>query len=167
MSVTAVNVITVVGNLTDNLTLSNLQNGAAVVNFTIAVTPRRFDRDANAFKDGEAVFYKSSIWRLDAENFAKSLHKGDRVVAIGEIKPNNYEKDGVKVSSFELDVQEIAASLAFATVVLTRNPSKGGNSAPATAPVAQVAAQAAAPTAVAAPAAPAAAQAPADDDDFS
>ena len=167
MAVQNVNITTVVGNLTDNPTLTHTQQGAAVVNFTIASTPRRFDRAADAFKDGDTVFYKSSVWRADAENFAKSLVKGNRVIAVGEIKPNNYEKDGVKVASFELDVHEIGASLAFATVVVTRTAG-GANSAPAAAAPAAAPAAAVAAPAVAAVAAPVAvAVAASSDDDFS
>jgi single-strand DNA-binding protein len=166
MAVSAVNILPVVGNLTEDPQLVTTQSGAGVVNFTIASTPRRFDRETNTFKDGDALFYRSSVWRKDAENLAASLHKGDRVIAIGEIKPNNYEKDGVKVSGFEFDVHEVAASLAFATVAVTRNPSKGNGAPQAAAPAAPaapvVAAAPVAAPAVAAPAAPVE-----DDNDFS
>ncbi len=123
--------ITVVGNLTADPELRYTQNGLAVANFTIAQTPRTFDRASNEWKDGEAVFLRSSIWRDGAEHVAASLKKGMRVVATGELKQRSYEtKEGEKRTSIELEVDEIGASLRYATAVVTRAASKTPEAAP-------------------------------------
>ena len=90
-------IITVVGNLTADPELRYTQNGLAVANFTIASTPRTFDRQANDWKDGEALFLRASCWREFAEHVAGSLTKGSRVVATGRLKQRSYEtKEGEK-----------------------------------------------------------------------
>lgn len=131
-------IITVVGNLTADPEMRFTPSGSAVANFTIASTPRTFDRQSNEWKDGETLFLRSSIWREAAENVAESLTKGMRVVAQGRLKARSYEKDGQKRTSYELDVDEIGPSLRYATAKVTRKPSAGfggnnggGNTAPA------------------------------------
>ncbi len=79
-------VITVIGNLTSDPELRFTPSGAAVANFTIASTPRTFDRQTNEWKDGDTLFLNCSIWRQAAENVAESLQKGMRVVAQGRLK---------------------------------------------------------------------------------
>jgi len=119
-------IITVVGNLTADPELRFTPNGAAVANFTIASTPRTFDKASNEWKDGETLFLRSSIWREAAENVAESLTKGTRVVAQGRLKARSYEtKEGEKRTSYELDVDEIGPSLRYATAKVTRKPSNG------------------------------------------
>ena len=114
-------VITVVGNLTSDPELRYTQNGLAVANFTIASTPRSFDRAANDWKDGEALFLRASVWREFAEHVAGSLTKGARVVATGRLKQRSYEtKEGEKRTSIELEVDEIGPSLRYATAQVTR-----------------------------------------------
>jgi single-strand DNA-binding protein len=114
-------VITVVGNLTSDPELRYTQNGLAVANFTIASTPRNFDRAANDWKDGEALFLRASVWREFAEHVAGSLTKGARVVATGRLKQRSYEtKEGEKRTSIELEVDEIGPSLRYATAQVTR-----------------------------------------------
>lgn len=114
-------VITVVGNLTSDPELRYTQNGLAVANFTIASTPRSFDRAANDWKDGEALFMRASVWREFAEHVAGSLTKGSRVVATGRLKQRSYEtKEGEKRTSIELEVDEIGPSLRYATAQVTR-----------------------------------------------
>ncbi|MFP7834454.1 single-stranded DNA-binding protein [Marisediminicola sp. LYQ134] len=114
-------VITVVGNLTSDPELRYTQNGLAVANFTIASTPRTFDRAANDWKDGEALFLRASVWREFAEHVAGSLTKGARVVATGRLKQRSYEtKEGEKRTSIELEVDEIGPSLRYATAQVTR-----------------------------------------------
>ena len=101
-------VITVVGNLTSDPELRYTQNGLAVANFTIASTPRNFDRATNDWKDGEALFLRASVWREFAEHVAGSLTKGSRVIATGRLKQRSYEtKEGEKRTSIELEVDEI------------------------------------------------------------
>src|SRR6201994_305488 len=108
--------ITVVGNLVDDPELRFTPSGAAVANFRIASTPRTFDRQANDWKDGEALFLSCSVWRQAAENVAESLQRGMRVVVQGRLKARSYEtREGEKRTSFEVDVEEIGPSLTFAT----------------------------------------------------
>ncbi|CAN5538786.1 single-stranded DNA-binding protein [soil metagenome] len=114
-------IITVVGNLTADPELRYTQNGLAVANFTIASTPRTFDRQANDWKDGDALFLRASCWREFAEHVAGSLTKGSRVVATGRLKQRSYEtKEGEKRTSIELEVDEIGPSLRYATAQVTR-----------------------------------------------
>jgi single-strand DNA-binding protein len=124
-------VITVVGNLTSDPELRYTQNGLAVANFTIASTPRNFDRASNDWKDGEALFLRASVWREFAEHVAGSLTKGSRVIATGRLKQRSYEtKEGEKRTSIELEVDEIGPSLRYATAQVTRAASSrdgGGN----------------------------------------
>ena len=126
-------VITVVGNLTSDPELRYTQNGLAVANFTIASTPRNFDRAANEWKDGDALFLRASVWREFAEHVAGSLTKGSRVIASGRLKQRSYEtKEGEKRTSFELEIDEIGPSLRYATASLTRAQSSSRGGAPAT-----------------------------------
>ena len=114
-------IITVVGNLTADPELRYTQNGLAVANFTIASTPRTFDRQANEWKDGEALFLRASCWREFAEHVAGSLTKRARVVATGRLKQRSYEtKEGEKRTSIELEIDEIGPSLRYATAQVTR-----------------------------------------------
>ena len=119
-------VITVVGNLTADPELRFTPNGAAVANFTVASTPRTFDRQSNEWKDGETLFLRCSIWREAAENGAESLTKGMRVIAQGALKQRSYEKDGQTRTVYEMDVQEIGPSLKYATAKVTRSQRGGG-----------------------------------------
>jgi single-strand DNA-binding protein len=122
-------IITVVGNLPSDPELRYTQNGLAVANFTIASTPRSFDRASNDWKDGEALFLRASCWREFAEHVAGSLTKGSRVIAQGRLKQRSYEtKEGEKRTSIELEVDEIGPSLRYATAQVTRAASgAGGN----------------------------------------
>ena len=122
--------LTVIGNLTADPELRFTPNGAAVANFTIASTPRTFDRKANDWKDGETLFLRCSVWREAAENVAESLTKGTRVIARGELKPRSYEtKEGEKRTVMEFEVEEIGPSLRYATA----KPTRASKAAPATA----------------------------------
>jgi single-strand DNA-binding protein len=126
-------IITVVGNLTSDPELRYTQNGLAVANFTIASTPRSFDRASNDWKDGDALFLRASVWREFAEHVAGSLTKGSRVIATGRLKQRSYEtKEGEKRTSIELEVDEIGPSLRYATAQVTRTSSsrEGGGGAP-------------------------------------
>ena len=121
-------IITVVGNLTSDPELRYTQNGLAVANFTIASTPRSFDRASNDWKDGDALFLRASVWREFAEHVASSLTTGTRVVATGRLKQRSYEtKEGEKRTSIELEVDEIGPSLRYATAQVTRAAGGGGN----------------------------------------
>jgi len=144
-------VITVVGNLTADPELRYTQNGLAVANFTIASTPRNFDRASNEFKDGATLFLRASVWREFAEHVAGSLTKGTRVVATGRLKQSEYQtKEGEKRTSIELEVDEIGPSLRYATAQVTRAASsRDGGGAPSRGAVADE------PWAASAPQAPA------------
>lgn len=148
-------VITVVGNLTSDPELRYTQNGLAVANFTIASTPRNFDRASNDWKDGDALFLRASVWREFAEHVAGTLTKGSRVIATGRLKQRSYEtKEGEKRTSIELEVDEIGPSLRYATAQITRaaaSPRDGGG-APRGASQGQVAEEPWAPSAPAGPA---------------
>jgi single-strand DNA-binding protein len=120
-------VITVVGNLTGDPELRFTPSGAAVANFTIASTPRQFDRQSNEWKDGDTLFLNCSIWRQAAENVAESLQKGMRVVAQGRLKQRSYEtREGEKRTVVELDVEEVGPSLKYATAKVARVQRSGG-----------------------------------------
>lgn len=117
-------IITVVGNMVADPELRFTQQGLAVANFTIASTPRTFDRQTNEWKDEEALFLRASIWREAAEQVTQSLSKGMRVIATGFLKQRSYEtKEGEKRTSFELEVQEIGPSLRYATAQVQKAPS--------------------------------------------
>ena len=114
-------IITVVGNLTADPELRFTASGAAVANFTIASTPRTFDKNTNEWKDGEALFLRCSIWRQPAENVAESLTRGMRVIAQGRLGQRSYEtKEGDKRTVIELEVDEIGPSVKFATARVNR-----------------------------------------------
>ena len=120
-------IISVVGNLTADPELRFTPSGAAVANFTIASTPRTYDRQAGEWKDGEALFLRCSLWREAAENVAESLSKGMRVIAQGNLKVRSYEtREGEKRTSTELEVQEIGPSLRFATATVNRQGKNTG-----------------------------------------
>jgi single-strand DNA-binding protein len=119
--------ITVVGNLTADPELRFTPSGAAVANFTVASTPRTFDRQSNEWKDGEALFLNCSVWRQAAENAAESLTRGMRVVVTGRLKARSYEtREGEKRTVFEIDVDEIGPSLKYATAKVTKTSRSGG-----------------------------------------
>ncbi|OEJ21013.1 single-stranded DNA-binding protein (plasmid) [Streptomyces subrutilus] len=113
--------ITVIGNLVDDPELRFTPAGAAVAKFRIASTPRTFDRQTNAWKDGESLFLTCAVWRQAAENVAESLQRGMRVIVHGRIKQRTYEdREGVRRTVYELDVDEVGASLKNATAKVTK-----------------------------------------------
>ncbi|GAA0351629.1 single-stranded DNA-binding protein [Streptomyces olivoreticuli] len=120
-------VITVVGNLVDDPELRFTPSGAAVAKFRVASTPRTFDRQTNEWKDGESLFLTCSVWRQAAENVAESLQRGMRVIVQGRLKQRSYEdREGVKRTVYELDVEEVGASLKNATAKVTKTSGRGG-----------------------------------------
>ena len=113
--------ITVIGNLTNDPELRFTPSGSAVANFTIASTPRTFDRQSNEWKDGETLFLRASVWKEAAENVAESLTKGMRVIISGRLKSRSYEtKEGEKRTVIELEVDEIGPSLKYANAKVNR-----------------------------------------------
>lgn len=120
-------VITVIGNLVDDPELRFTPSGAAVAKFRVASTPRTFDRQTNEWKDGDSLFLTCSVWRQAAENVAESLQRGMRVIVQGRLKQRSYEdREGVKRTVYELDVDEVGASLRSATAKVTKTSGRGG-----------------------------------------
>lgn len=110
--------MTVIGNLTADPELRFIPSGKAVANFTIASTPRFFDRNTNDWKDGDALFMRCNIWDKPAENAAESFRKGDRVIAQGRLRQRSFETQaGEKRTVVELEVDEIGASTRFRTIL--------------------------------------------------
>lgn len=120
-------VITVIGNLTADPELRFTPAGAAVANFTIASTPRTFDRQSNEWKDGEALFLRASVWKEAAENVAETLTKGMRVMAQGRLRSRSYDtKEGERRTVMELEVDEVGPSLRYASAKVTRSARGAG-----------------------------------------
>jgi single-strand DNA-binding protein len=120
-------VITVIGNITGDPELRFTPSGAAVANFTVASTPRQFDRQSNEWKDGETLFMRCSVWRDAAENVAESLQRGTRVIVSGRLKSRSYEtKEGEKRTVIELEVDEVGPSLRYATAKVNKTQRGGG-----------------------------------------
>ncbi len=122
-------IITVVGNLTSDPNLRFTTSGAAVVDFTVASTPRTFDRQSGQWKDGEALFLRCSAWREYAENIAESLGKGMRVIVQGRLVQRSYtpRDGGEQRTVVELQVDEVGPALRFAKARVERTPRDGGN----------------------------------------
>jgi len=120
-------VITIIGNTTAPAELRFTPSGAAVANFTVASTPRTFDKNSNEWKDGTTLFMRCSAWRELAENVAETLaQQGMRVIVSGRLTQREYEKDGQKRTVIELEVDEIGPSLKYATAKVTRTQRKDG-----------------------------------------
>ncbi|WP_406013031.1 single-stranded DNA-binding protein [Streptomyces sp. NBC_00984] len=120
-------VITVVGNLVDDPELRYTPSGAAVAAFRVASTPRVFDKTANEWKDGDSLFLTCSAWRTLGENVAASLARGSRVIVQGRLKQRSYEdREGVKRTVVELDVEEVGPSLLRATAAVTKTTGNNG-----------------------------------------
>ena len=118
-------IITVIGNITGDPELRFTPSGAAVANFTVASTPRTFDRQTNEWKDGETLFMRCSVWRDAAENVAESLDRGTRVIVSGRLKSRSYEtKEGEKRTVVEMEVDEVGPSLRYATAKVNQDPAR-------------------------------------------
>ena len=114
-------IITVVGNLTADPELRFTPSGAAVANFTVASTPRIYDRQSGEWKDGEALFLRCNIWREAAENVAESLTRGARVIVTGRLKQRSFEtREGEKRTVVEMEVDDVGPALRYATAKVTR-----------------------------------------------
>ena len=114
-------VITIIGNLTNDPELRFTPSGAAVANFTVASTPRTFDRQSNDWKDGETLFMRCSVWRDAAENVAESLQRGTRVLVSGRLRSRTYDtKEGEKRTVVEMEVDEVGPSLRYATAKVAK-----------------------------------------------
>lgn len=116
------------GNLTADPELRFTSAGAAVANFTVASTPRAFNKASNEWEDGETLFLRCTVWREQAENAAESLRKGMGILLFGRLKQRSYEKDGDKRTVVEVEVDEIGPSLRRARAVVTKNNNAGSGS---------------------------------------
>ena len=121
-------IITIVGNLTNDPELRFTPSGAAVANFTVASTPRMFDKNSNEWKDSETLFMRCSVWREAAENVAESLTRGTAVIVTGRLQSRTYEtKEGEKRTVIELACDEVGPSLRRATAKVTKAQRGGGS----------------------------------------
>lgn len=119
--------ITIVGNIVADPELRYAPSGAAVANFRVASTPRKFNPQTNQWEDEEALFLACNIWRQPAENVANTLHKGDRVVVTGVLKQRSYDdREGNKRTVYEVEVDEVGPSLRYATAQVAKTPRQGG-----------------------------------------
>lgn len=119
--------ITVIGNLVADPELRFTPAGAAVANFRVASTPRRFNSQTNQWEDGEAMFLTCNVWRQAAENVAETLTKGMRIIVTGRLKQRSFQtREGENRTVFEIDVDEVGPSLRYATAQVNRNPREGG-----------------------------------------
>ena len=135
MGMASDNQITIVGNLTDDPELRYTPNGAAVVNFSVAVTPRIRD-DAGGWKDGDTSFFRVNAWRTLAENAAESLTRGSRVMVVGRLRQRSWETpEGERRSAIEIEADEVGPSLRWATAKIERQGRSSGSDWKAAAPV--------------------------------
>lgn len=119
--------ITVVGNIVADPELRFTPAGAAVANFRVASTPRRYNSQTNQWEDGEAMFLTCNVWRQAAENVAETLSKGMRIIVTGRLKQRSFQtREGENRTVFEIYVDEVGPSLRYATAQVNRNPREGG-----------------------------------------
>jgi single-strand DNA-binding protein len=121
--------ITIVGTLTADPELRFIPSGKAVANVNIACNQRVKNKQTDQWEDGDATFLRGNIWGEYAEHVAESLTKGVKVIARGVLKQRSYEKDNVKRTTFELEIEEIGPSLRFATAKVSKATKGGGGSA--------------------------------------
>ncbi|MFF2396346.1 single-stranded DNA-binding protein [Nocardia sp. NPDC058114] len=120
-------VLPLVGNLASEIELTFTPAGVAVAHFTVASTPRVFDRNTNQWRDGDPLFLRCNIWREAAENAAESLSRGARILVMGRLKQRSYEtRDGDKRTVYEIEVDELGPSLRFARAQVTRTTGRTG-----------------------------------------
>lgn len=123
--------LTVIGNLTSDPELRFTPSGAAVANFTVASTPRKYNSNTSQWEDGEALFLRCNVWRTQAENIAEGLVRGNRVIVYGRLVQRSFEtKEGEKRTVQELEVEEIGASAKF-KVVTVQGATRSQQQAPA------------------------------------
>ena len=123
--------ITIVGNTVADPELRYTPNGAAVTNFRVASTPRRYDAQSGQYVDGEPLFMTCSLWKQHAENVANSLTKGMRVIVTGRLRQRSFEtQQGEKRTVFEVEVDEVGPALRYATAQVAKTTNSGGGGAP-------------------------------------
>lgn len=120
--------IPIVGNLTADPIIRSTSTGVPVANFSLASTPRRYDSAEGKWVDGDTTFLRCTAWRQLAEHIGASLKKGNQVVAIGRLSQRSYTKDdGVEVTTYEVEVDQLGASLMFATATVQRASGASGS----------------------------------------
>ncbi len=119
--------ISIVGNATEDPQLKHLPSGIAVVNFSVAVSQRQYDKDRKEWVDGDTMFLRVSAFRELAEHIAESVTRGQRVIVSGKLKSRTYEKDGEKRTVFEVEADEVGPSLRFATATVVKSGGGGGS----------------------------------------
>lgn len=119
-------ITTLVGSLTGDPELRFTPSGAAVANFTVASNPRNFNRQTNEWEEGEAIFTRCSVWRDQAEHVAETFTKGMHVIVYGKLKANSYEKDGVKRTNIDMDVEDCGPCLRWASAKVIKAQRGGG-----------------------------------------
>jgi single-strand DNA-binding protein len=123
------NTVTIVGNLTDDPELKYTPNGAAVANFSVAVSRRTKDEATGQWVDADTSFLRVNVWRTLAENAAESLTRGTRVIVTGRVRQRSWETpDGDKRSVVEIEAEEIGPSLKWATAKVEKTSKSGGGS---------------------------------------
>jgi single-strand DNA-binding protein len=123
--------ITMTGNVVADPELRFTPSGAAVCNFRMASTPRKFNRQTNEFEDGEALFLGVAVWRQQAEHVAESIQRGTRVIVVGRLTQRQYEdREGKTRSSYEIQADEVAPSLLRATAAVTKANGTAQSAAP-------------------------------------
>ncbi|MFF4283182.1 single-stranded DNA-binding protein [Streptomyces kronopolitis] len=129
--------VTVVGNLTADPELRHTASGLPVAGFTIASTPRTYNRDRGEWTDGEPLFLRCSLWRQAGENAAQSLTRGTRVIVTGRLRQRTFDdKEGQRRTTVEIDAEDVAVSLAYATAQVTKTYRPAPPTAAASAPAA-------------------------------
>lgn len=119
--------ITVTGNIVADPELRFTPAGAAVANFRVASTPRRYNSQTGQWEDGEAMFLTCNAWRAMAENVAETLSKGMRIIVTGRLKQRSFQtREGENRSVFEIDVDEVGPSLRYATAQVKRKQYNNG-----------------------------------------
>lgn len=127
--------ITIIGNAVADAELRFTQSGAAVASFTVASTPRTFDKNTNEWKDGDALFLRCNVWREQAENVAESIAKGTRVIVSGRLVQRSFDdREGNKRTVVELEADEVGASLRYSKASLSKSGHGGQGSKPQGAP---------------------------------
>ena len=115
------NAMTLVGNLTGDPELRYTSTGTAVANFTVAHTPRTYDRATGVWRDGETLFLRCVVWRELAEHMMESVVKGSRVMVVGRLKQRSFAVDeGERRTVIELHADEVGVSLRYATAKVTK-----------------------------------------------
>lgn len=113
---------TITGNLADDPELRYTQSGIAVATIRVGVNNRTYNKTTQQYEDGETTWIRATAWRDLAEHISQSLHKGTRVILTGKIKqPSAYQTaSGETRASLELEIEEIGASLRYATAQITK-----------------------------------------------